>query len=41
MNKKIMNYAAVGAYALGLFGLNSCLNPSLIAKKIFSYFLAV
>lgn len=25
MNKKIMNYAAVGAYALGLFGLNSCL----------------
>ena len=25
MNKRIMNYAAVGAYALGLFGLNSCL----------------
>lgn len=25
MNKGIMNYAAVGAYALGLFGLNSCL----------------
>ena len=25
MNKRIMNYAAIGAYALGLFGLNSCL----------------
>lgn len=25
MNKRIMNYAAVGAYALGLFSLNSCL----------------
>lgn len=25
MNKRIMSYAAVGAYALGLFGLNSCL----------------
>lgn len=25
MNKSIMNYVAVGAYALGLFGLNSCL----------------
>ena len=34
MNKKIMNYAAVGAYALGLFGLNSCLKGKQLVNPV-------